>query len=496
MRASAVSKLRLPLAALAFTSVAFSVSGQVMPQMEQDAVDLRGIPTDPSLFVERFGLSREDFIPQVPIDEEAIRSIDRHTRAIQERAQREFTERYVRDRLESLEAEVTDPVPDDAIDPSPYRVTVLVSMSLGEDRLRDYFAAYPHPPQAGEAPVRFVFRGIRDGETLAGAAVRMAELSGARFARSRDEAELGAPQSTDPLILMDPRLFGEAERLVVPAIIVERTPPPDAFDDRSWGGRSHQEAVNAAISGTIEGVRSSDQALEPLAVFYGLGITPEEAIRRVDQDGARGDQGVFGRIFEIEEEDLRVYARRKAEERLSQIDANPERIEREYWARLRGDIDMIGITPAQEESIEPLSFAQRLNRDITDVDGNVIARAGQIFDPTTLVPWDRRVFIFDPLNEREVEFIDAWDGYLGPGVVRNLYIVTRLPETGSKELLEALVERFDAPVFVLNAQVAQSFRVRHTLTVIEPDGVGGALRREIPFGVGATPFEPVAGGLR
>ena len=188
-----------------------------------------------------------------------------------------------------------------------------------------------------------------------------------------------------PLVVMDPRQFSRVERELVPAIIVERVPPgSERVDDRSWGGLPREEAMMRAMDGSIVNSVPSRDPVAPVAVFYGLNMSPEEAVARV-VDGDRGDQGVFGQTFGIAEEDLRVYAMRMAQSRLDQIDLDPQRIENDYWRRVSDETATLALTPAPRDTIQPLSFAQRLNEDLKDPNGRIIARAGQIFDPSTLV---------------------------------------------------------------------------------------------------------------
>lgn len=481
------SLLEVSIAALVLASAALHADAQtVVPEMTQPGVDVDGMRDESDAFRRYFGMTPQDFAPGAAVDQGAIAEIERGAAEIKDATEDEFRRRFAQPAAPAsaptVAAEGEGGAPPPApVSTSPYRVTVLVSMSMGDQLLSEYLERWPHPPQAGEPPVRFAFRGVLDGEKLIDAALRVARLSGARFASTEEEMAAARLPERDPIVVMDPRLFPEAARGIVPALVVERVPErPIPLDDRSWGGMDRQAALEAAMAGSISGSSPTDPARDVVAVFYGADMSPAEAVQRVAA-GDRGDIGVFGQTFPIWEEDLRIYARRMAEARVAALDLRPERIISDSWRRVADDTARLAITPASREGLDRLSFAHRLNRDILGHDGSVVAAAGTIYDPAAIQPFDRRVFVFDPMSSEELVFLDQWGSYLGPGVVRNVYVATRLPATDGAKFLQGLVDRLDAPVFVLNEQLARAFHIRHTLTVIEPDGAGGVLRRELPL---------------
>ena len=453
------------------------------------APDLSGIPMTTQETGRRFDLDARDFTPGPPADDASRQALDDilgRSEAIAGRAVEEGAKA-----LGMLPEEGQGTSQSGST--SPYRVTILISESMGEDVLRRYFAAYPDPPLNPAHPrVRFALRGIRDGETITQGAMRIASFMGLSFDLEDPNDPTGSVPDRKPLVVLEPRLFDAAERDVVPALIVERIPADEAMAPNfQWGGLDPQAAIERAVQGGLR-PPSPPGRIEPVAIFYGDNISPTGAVDYVVR-GARGDEGIFGSVWVPSEEDFREYARRKMAERLGDINADPSRVQQGYFDRQREELEKQAIVPASVSVIEPISFARRLQRDIHDYHGAVIARAGDIFDPSTVMPFDRRIFIFDGMSEAEVAYVEEAARTRPPGVSKDLFIVTMIPRFGTREWLQALVDRLDAPVHFMKPEIVRSFGIRHTVSVVEPmDGI--VVRREVAVSslpVSASPTREV-----
>ncbi|PZQ48802.1 MAG: hypothetical protein DI556_13385 [Rhodovulum sulfidophilum] len=318
--------------------------------------------------------------------------------------------------------------------PEGYRATILLSLSMGEEGLRGIFAKF-----AGRSDVRFAFRGVPDDMTVPDFALTVAKIA------AGDDS--GRLSGNFPAVL-DPVIFDAVEATAVPLVIVE--------DLSKMGAVAPGRDLGAVVM-RASGVSDADYAFE-----------------RFEAGEAALSQGP---LFAIEEEDLIARAKREALVVEAGLTRDPDRLRDRYWSGQQGRLEAMPITPAVADDTRQLFFAYVPSEDIRDSEGNVIAYAGQVFSPNDVLPWNRRMFVFDPMDPDEVAFIERLRAEPREGIAREIFLVTNLADRAAParpwEVLQGVVDRFRQPAFLLTDEVLRSFQIRHTPTEIYPELVDG-----------------------
>ena len=330
--------------------------------------------------------------------------------------------------------------------PEGYRATILLSTSMGEEGLRGIFAKY-----AGRSDVRFAFRGVPAESTVPDFAVEMARIASA----SGD----GRLDGDFPAVL-DPVIFEAVGATAVPLVIVE---------DLNEISQVAPGRDLGAVVMRASGVSDVDYAF---ARF-------EAGETEISQQS----------VFPIAEEDLIARAKREALVIEAGLTQDPEELRDRYWSGQQGRLDALPLTPAVADATRQLFFAYVPSEDIRDGEGKVIAYAGQVFSPNDVLPWNRRMFVFDPTDPEEVAFVRELRAEPRDGIAREVFLVTDLvdPASGARpwEVLQGVVDTFRQPAFLLTDEVQRSFQIRHTPTEIYPELVDGrveVIAREYSLG--------------
>ncbi len=312
--------------------------------------------------------------------------------------------------------------------PEGLRASILISAAMGEGALAALMDAYRL-----RKDVRFVFRGVPDHMTVPEFALWLKHL-----------AAPGHRDIRDLNIIIDPGLFDLAGVTLAPTLLLEdltRTDPsiPPGVDM----GR----------------IVARGEGLTDPGWLYG-----QMQMGRTDHRSPN--------VVEVEEEDLRVRAQREAESVAQRLTRDADVIKARYWERTIRSLHAMRITPATADRERVLHFRFRTAEPIRDHKGHILAFAGEVFQPRDVLPFDRRVFVFNPNSDRELAFVEQAMKERRPGVSRTLLIVTELPRTrpGGEpwEGLQALIDRFGIQVFLLNDPFRTAFRVEASPTEIYP----------------------------
>jgi conjugal transfer pilus assembly protein TraW len=139
---------------------------------------------------------------------------------------------------------------------------------------------------------------------------------------------------------------------------------------------------------------------------------------------------------------------------------------REAVARFWDHAPMTALTPAPQDDERVVDARIRLGRDFTLPDGRIVARAGHVVDPTAHLPFTLTLIVFDGRSEAELALVEAE----AEAAARPVLMVTEIDRLDGWEALRALETRLGRPVYLMPREIADRFRLRHTVSVV----TGGA----------------------
>lgn len=312
--------------------------------------------------------------------------------------------------------------------PHPYSATIFVSMSMGENAIREIVSEY-----SGRQDVKIVFRGVPEDQNVPEFAGWLHEL--------QTKEGRGLAQIT-----LDPSFFDHVQIEAVPAVVIEDHSKP-AMHDLDHG----------------------------LVVASALGLANVSWV--FEQYQKKNFEFASNNTMEIAEEDLRVRARREASQVMARLgDDHEARISR-YWANTASTLARYAIPPATRDREKRLHFRFQANENIRDYEGQVIAFAGEVFSAQDVAPFDRRLIIFNPNNPVEVQWAHDQHSSNVDGVAATLLIATEVPKTEIGEHpwagLQKIVDHFGAKVFLINDMLKKNFQIEVTPTLIFPRQVQG-----------------------
>lgn len=320
--------------------------------------------------------------------------------------------------------------------PEGIRASILVSRAMGEGALTDLLDRYRL-----RKDVRFVFRGVPADMTVPTFAHWLSEI-----------AAIDGQPLNDLNIILDPELFSLTGAKLVPTVVLEDL-------NRIPEGEGAKNLDLGKIIATAEGYTDPDWLFEQHKKGQSDHTNPN--------------------VVEIEEEDLRLRAEREATRVLSGLTRDPEVLKQRFWDRTGHNLHMMMIQPAPADRKRQLHFMFRTAEAIKDDQGNILAHAGEVFQPNDVVPFDRRIIVFNPNNAAEIDFVEEAMKQRRDGVNRTLLITTELPETGPAvepwSGIQELVTRFGTQVFLLNDQFRENFQIEYSPTEIYPEMIAGTV---------------------
>ena len=308
-------------------------------------------------------------------------------------------------------------------DPLGTGTLVFVSFSLGDEELKDLFAR-----NAGKKDTSIVFRGIPDGMSFA---------DGVKHIQG-----LAAQFDPMPNVVIDPTLFRDLQIKSVPTVARIRERPGKVRFRRSGTKRSDAPELVAKASGLHSDVWVKSQI----------------------EAGNTGDLGQQGEVREILERDLIEVAK----ERVMKIDweAKKERAAKRAWATLSYE----HLPTAKESAVRTIDPTILVERDILDLNGNPIRRAGDRVNPMDIRPFTLALVVFNPLVESELQTVEKELPKLKREHPQVMLLATDMvkDETGWDAYVR-LTDRLDSHVFLLTPEVRERFLLRATPSVVTGD---------------------------
>jgi len=421
-------KLRSTVAVMALISVGFGASAQEYPIKRDDLLPRQSY---------EFDLPTGDVLANPRRLQEFSKMAEEIGRTSTDMVMKDLKERGLEMGVlppDTTPAEALAAAEGTALLPDGYRVTILVSRAMGEGALTDLMDLYRY-----RKDVRFAFRGVPDDTSVPEFAFWLKGLL--------DPDGTGV---SDLNINLDPELFELAGAELAPTMLLEDLNATDG----QLGGKDVGKIV-ARATGFTDPDWLYNQMLK--------GRTDEKS----------------SNVVLIEEEDLRVRAEREAGAVASRLTRDPEVLHRRYWDRIGTGLDRMRVTPATVERRRTLHFMFRADAPIKDNNGNVLALAGEVFQPKDVLPFDRRIFVFNPNIESEVLFVEEQLKTNRQGVAKVMLIVTEIPQTQPGQHpwdgLQAVIDRFGVQVFVLNDHFRKSFSVELSPTEIFPEEINGSV---------------------
>lgn len=184
---------------------------------------------------------------------------------------------------------------------------------------------------------------------------------------------------------------------------------------------------------------------------------------RIEQ-GQKGDLGVQGDVVEISEPDLIEVMKKKF------MEVNWEEKKRlaikNAWKH-QNFIDLPTAGKARTREVDPTILVEK---DIRDLAGRPIRKAGDRVNPLQIQPFTLTLVIFDPLKEDEMRRV-------GQFISRNkmmgkpnpVLIATRIDKEKGWDSYKALTDRMQEHVYVLNTDVQERFEIEATPSVVTAD---------------------------
>jgi conjugal transfer pilus assembly protein TraW len=176
---------------------------------------------------------------------------------------------------------------------------------------------------------------------------------------------------------------------------------------------------------------------------------------RMERDKASGDLGKWGETAAIAERDLIE----EMQARLAGIDweAKKKQALAGYWGKQR----FLELPKAREEKVIYLDATYKVEDDFILPDGKVVARKGEKIDLFQKVPPTFMLIVFDAGDPGQLEWA-VKTGRQYAAKYRVKFITTRIPDREHGwDSLAKLYETLEAPVFLLNEQVRDRFKLTH-----------------------------------
>ena len=308
-------------------------------------------------------------------------------------------------------------------DPLGNMTYVFISFSLGDEELKELFAR-----NAGKDDTVLVLRGIPDGMTF-GDGLKHVQGLAAQF---------------DPMpnVVIDPTLFRDFQIKAVPTVIRVRE-------------------KKSIVQVRKPGMKRTDTA-ELLGKATGL--HSDAWIKSQLEAGRKGDFGQQGEVREIWERDLIEVAK----ERVMRIDweEKKERAAKRAWANLQYE----NLPTASKSVVRTIDPTILVEKDILDLNGNAIRRAGERVNPMDIRPLTLALIVFNPLVESELRVVEAELPKLKREHPEVMLLATDMvkDETGWDTYVR-LTDRLDSHVYLLTPEVRERFLLRATPSVVTGD---------------------------
>jgi len=299
-----------------------------------------------------------------------------------------------------------------------YSNIIFISYSLGEQTLKEILK------QASEDPTTLlVMRGIPDGTKL-WEGMRTLQMMATSF-------------NPVPNIILNPTLFKKFNIEHVPTIVkVEQNKQPSMPGD--------------------------DNLIEIARV---KGMTDPIWMNKQIEAGQTGDLGVRGPQVSIAEPDLIEVLKA----RVAAIDWEEKK--QGALSRVWKNQQFYPLPKATKAAVRKIDPALVVTRDITGVNGEVIAKKGDRYNPLDMLAFDFALVIFDPLDEKQVEIAQHKTKQLfeNPAIKKVIHLATQIDREKGWDHFNDLTNKLDAHVFLLTQDIITRFELKHVPSIVTAD---------------------------
>lgn len=322
--------------------------------------------------------------------------------------------------LQRLRGDVYDITPPN---PNGEQTFIFVSYSLSEDVLKDIIERNAH-----RSDVTLVMRGVPEGMRIDNGMLKLQTL-------------INEAKSSVALVL-DPPLFDVYGITQVPAVVrAGRTPSKSLMNPNDPKGRRY-----ATMVAKVEGLHNDRWLLEQI------------------EAGERGDLGLQGNVKEIAEPNLID----EMKKRVAAIDWDKKKKEaiKRFWKKQTFKV----FPTAEKGRVREIDPSILVERDLKDLAGRPIRRAGDIVNPLQIRPFTQTVLIFNPLSEDEMARVAAFrKAYEEAGKLNLVLIATQMDKEKSWEGYKSLTDKLDAHVFMMTPEIEYQWHIEKTPAVITAD---------------------------
>jgi conjugal transfer pilus assembly protein TraW len=199
---------------------------------------------------------------------------------------------------------------------------------------------------------------------------------------------------------------------------------------------------------------------EPVASVDG--ITNPRWLKNQIELGERGHLGARGPVKEISERNLIAVMK----EKMLQVDLMAKKDESidTYFQRSQ----FIYLDEATEDQTRYLDPTVVVQKGIKDTNGNVVVPAGSQFNPLAMRPFTRRLVVFNPNRDEEVEWLKSLPENKR---LKDVYIASELDGPRGWEQLQDVQDFIDDNVFLLKSDVWQRFDIERTPSIVTSEGL-------------------------
>lgn len=323
-------------------------------------------------------------------------------------------------KLQKLRGDLFEIAPPNPLGEQTY---IFVSYSLSEEVLKDIMLRH-----GNRSDVTIVMRGVPDGMNVPDGVKKMQLL-----------ATSVTPAAS---LIIDPPLFDEYDIQQVPAVVrVGRTPSKLDMNLKDPNGRRY-----APMVAKVTGLHNDEWLLDQI------------------ENGERGDLGVRGDVKEIAEPNLIDEMKR----RVALIDWQKKKEEalQRFWKNQKFKV----YQTADVERLREIDPTILVERDLLDLAGRPIRKAGDRVNPLQIRPFTQTMLIFNPLSEKEMARVEAFrNSHEASGKIGLVLIATQMDGEASWDGYKALTDRLDSHVFMMTPDIEFQWHIEKTPVVVTAD---------------------------
>lgn len=324
-------------------------------------------------------------------------------------------------RLQAVRGQLAEIAP---ANPLGEQTFIFISYSLTDAAIKDILEL-----NKDRKDVTLVMRGVPEGMNIPEGVKRLQRLT--------EAVPPGLP------IIIDPRLFKEYGITQVPAVVrAMRSPSP------------------------LTVTPNENAAPKPLAKMVAkvTGLNNDAWLKSQIESGERGDLGVQGNTYAINEPDLIEEMKKRAA--MIDWEKKKQAAVKNFWKKRQFKV----FPTAETERLREIDPTILVERDLTDLAGRKIRKAGDRVNPLMIRPFTQTILIFNPMSEDEMERVEAFRAaHKASGKSGLVLIATQMNKEASWDGYEKLTDRLDAHVFMMTPEVEYQWRIEKTPAVVTAD---------------------------